>query len=220
MRIPSAIRHSVWRKLLHCSARRALKSMMTCMIACCGFAVSLSIGVAESASAEDIGSVIALPDAPFVIPIRARQRNVITQLNNNARQGAYLAEARLNPSNVQDATFGMLNKQQVQGQVLAQPLYVRDVDIDGVGRRSLVIVATAANIVYALDANDLSIVFQRNLTGNPTSVQRNINSDTDVCAETYPPYIGVTSTPVIDVTTYAVFVEAFNPITNTTSTSE
>jgi hypothetical protein len=37
-------------------------------------------------------------------------------------------------------------------------------DIDGLGRRSLVVVATAANIVYALDANDLSYVFQIPLT--------------------------------------------------------
>jgi hypothetical protein len=179
--------------------------------------VSFLMTFAGSASAEDLGSVIALPDAPFVIPVQAQQRNVTTQLNNNARQGAYLAETTLNPTNVQTATFGILHMQMVQGQVLAQPLYVRDVDIDGIGRRNLVIVATAANMVYALDANDLSLVFAKNLTGdaqNPTKpVQQGTNSDVSVCDETYPPFIGVTSTPVIDVATGAVFVEGFNPFT-------
>jgi hypothetical protein len=139
--------------------------MMTRMIACGAGAISLLMTFAGSASGGDIGSVIALPDAPFVIPMQ--QRNVTTQLNNNARQGAYLAETTLNPANVQTATFGILHTHMVQGQVLAQPLYVRDVDIDGIGQKNLVIVATAANIVYALDANDLTPVFQTNLTADP-----------------------------------------------------
>ena len=33
---------------------------------------------------------------------------------------------------------------------MARPLYIHDVDITGLGRKSLVIVATAANIIYAL----------------------------------------------------------------------
>ena len=34
--------------------------------------------------------------------------------------------------------------------MLAQPLYVSNVDVVGLGRRNLLIVATAANKVYAL----------------------------------------------------------------------
>jgi hypothetical protein len=189
-------------------------------------AISLLIALAGSAPAADTSSVIALPDAPFVIPCVvsfAGQSNVTTELYNNARQGANLTETMLKPCNVQDATFGKLTQGPVKGQVLAQPLYVRDVDVDGFGRRNLVVVATAANIVYAFDANDLSTpLFEKNLAATPQNPDpdpvevdpKNHNSLVKVCAETYPPYIGVTSTPVIDAATGTVFVVSFDPKTS------
>jgi outer membrane protein assembly factor BamB len=196
----------------------SLAAMMTSMIAGVACASGLLTAFAASVSAAEIGCLIALPDAPFVIPrmvmnVRQKPTNVTTQLYNNARQGANLTETSLNPVNV-PCHFGKLHWQQVKGQILAQPLYVHDVDIDGIGRRSLVIVATAANIVYALDANDLSMVFQKQLGPDVTLIDplKN-NSISTVCAETYPPYIGVMSTPVIDVDTGTVFVESFNPVT-------
>jgi hypothetical protein len=187
--------------------------MMASMIAGSLCAFGLLTAFAASASAAEVGLVIALPDAPFVIP--QMLTNVTTQLYNNARQGANLTETVLNPVSVR-RRFGKLHQQQVKGQILAQPLYVHDVDVDGLGRRSLIIVATAANIVYALDANDLSIVFppielSPNIIVDPES--KTNNSKVGVCGETYPPYIGVTSTPVIDLATGVVFVESFNPET-------
>jgi hypothetical protein len=115
--------------------------------------LGLVVVLVGSALAADTGAVIALPDAPFVIPCvftatgpnnipTAGQSNVTTQLYNNARQGANLAETTLNPCNVQWPTFGKLTQGPVKGQVLAQPLYVRDVGVDGFGRRNLVVVAT------------------------------------------------------------------------------
>jgi hypothetical protein len=160
----------------------------------------------DAAFAEELISIIALPDTPFVVSVATdgAQRNVTTQLNNNARQGAYLA-GPLWPSKVHDSTFGKLHQQPVEGQVLAQPLYVHDVDIEGMGRRSLVIVATAANMVYALDANDLSVLFGADLNRDKTGSTRdaltnsarvldkegNNNSLVDTfCSETYPAYVG------------------------------
>jgi hypothetical protein len=206
--------------------------MTTNMFARFACAVGIAIAFAGSALAADTGAVIALPDAPFVIPCvftatgpnntpTAGQSNVTTQLYNNARQGANLAETALNPCNVQWPTFGKLTQGQVKGQVLAQPLYVRDVDVDGFGRRNLLVVATAANIVYAFDVNDLrKPLFKKYLVDVPTpqnpdpdpkpvDPSKN-NSLVPVCAETYPPYIGVSSTPVIDAATGTVFVVAFD----------
>jgi hypothetical protein len=219
MRRSSTITCSAWRKLhrnpwLHRRKRSSLAAMMVSMVAGLACASGLLTAFAASASAAEasaaeIGCVIALPDAPFVIPqmvtnIPQTPTNVTTQLYNNARQGANLNETILNPVNVH-CHFGKLHQQHVKGQILAQPLYVHDVDINGIGRRNLVIVATAANIIYALDAEDLSIVFSRQLVPDVDVVP------VPVCAETYPAYIGVTSTPVIDVTTGTVFVELFNP---------
>jgi hypothetical protein len=182
----------------------------------CGFAFGVLMTLASNVSASEISRMLALPDMPFVIPIpqaTIREVNLTTQLYNNARLGANLRETTLNPDNVQPTTFGMLHRGQVQGQVLAQPLFVSDVAIDGMGRKNLLIVATAANMVYALDANDLSPVFQKQLGPVPIAVDP-INHNTIeipvVCSETYPPYIGVSSTPVVDITTGTVFVESFN----------
>ena len=212
---PSA--HSAWRRreqeqLSHFSERSAPQSM-TSVIVCWACAICLTIGLSRAASAQDLSSAIALPDQPFIIPPKPAPHNVLTQLNNNARQGAYLAETSLNPTNVKDGTFGWLQQRMIQGQVLAQPLYVRDVDIQDWGRKSLVVVATAANYVYALDVNDLQWGFFRQLTPVRPVDPINNNSNASVCAETYPPYIGITSTPVIDDATGDVFVVSYNSYT-------
>ena len=115
-----------------------------------GFALGAWMALTGPVSAGGIGPIIALPDTPFVIPIpqtNPLEVNVTTQLYNNARLGANLAETTLNPDNVQPGSFGKLRQQQIKGQVLAQPLYVSNVAINGIGSKNLLIVATAANIV-------------------------------------------------------------------------
>ena len=37
------------------------------------------------------------------------------------------------------------------------------------------------------------------------------NAAVRLCAETYPPYVGVTSTPVVDTATDTLFVKSFDP---------
>ncbi len=203
------------RERRRCRTTAAPASKFFASIARWGFALGSWMALTGPVSAEGIDPIIALPDAPFVIPIPQTnlvEVNVTTQLYNNARLGANLTETTLNPDNVQPGRFGKLRQQQIKGQVLAQPLYVSNVAISGIGSKNLLIVATAANIVYALDANDLSIVFQKQLGPADTATGAdNQNSIVSLCAETYPPYIGVTSTPVIDLATGTVFVESFNP---------
>jgi len=165
--------------------------------------------------AADGSHLVALPDLPVVLPYASeQQRNVVTQLYDNSRQGANLAETTLTPRNVVPGKFKLLHTALVQGQVLAQPLFVRDVDLGARGIKNLVIVATAANIVYALDASDLSEIFSRPLVpGDPLildNTKKKPNSLVSICPETYPPFIGVTSTPVIDVNDGSVFVEAYD----------
>jgi hypothetical protein len=162
--------------------------------------------------AADDSHLVALPDLPVVLPYASeQQRNVITQLYDNSRQGANLTETTLTPRNVIPGKFKLLHTALVQGQVLTQPLFVRDVDLGARGIKNLVIVATAANIVYALDASDLSVVFSKALVhGDPVAVDPAEMNLPSFCAETYPPYVGVTSTPVIDVNDGSVFVESYD----------
>jgi hypothetical protein len=90
----------------HCAMRSALKLIIRCaaalkliimrVIACYVGLLGLSMGLAPFASAQDIDSVIALPDAPFVLPVLSsyifpadpRSGDVLTQRANNNRDGA------------------------------------------------------------------------------------------------------------------------------------
>jgi outer membrane protein assembly factor BamB len=184
--------------------------------ACCGCAIILLIWLTVASVARG-SSLIALPDMPFLIPL-SLPVNITTQLYNNARQGANVNETILNPENVSGPHFGKLNQKKVDGQVLSQPLYVSDVDVAGLGRRNLLIVATAANKVYAFDADTLDNLFQAQLSlvqpapDLPIPVdQSQGNAEGTLCAETYPEYVGVTSTPVVDTATDTLFVESFDP---------
>jgi outer membrane protein assembly factor BamB len=105
-----------------------------------------------AAIAQEMNSVIALPDTPFVVPLPVlpRNTNVVTQHNDNFRTGAYLAETRLTPTEVRARGLRAKFVVQVEGEVITQPLYVRDVEFSS-GRANGVFVVTVNNKVYALD---------------------------------------------------------------------
>jgi len=132
-------------------------------------------------------------------------RNVTTHRNDISRSGAYLAEMQLTPATVASPSFGKLYERIVNGDVYAQPLYVRGV-VTPSGTKNLFFVATSTNDVYAFDADDASAdpwgarVWHRNL--NPW---RPLVINNEICAETVGS-VGITSTPVIDTTTSTMYV--------------
>jgi len=79
--------------------------------------------------------------------------SVTTHHNDNLRTGAYTVEHTLNAANVNVNQFGRIATFHVDGDVYAQPLYVRSASISGIAARDVLIVATAHNTVYAFDAN-------------------------------------------------------------------
>src|SRR5439155_9786675 len=83
----------------------------------------------------------------------------------------------------------------IVGDVYAQPLYVDS----GPGNRPTVIAVTEYNNVYALDAIDGSIIWERNV-GNPVSLNDLVCGDID-------PF-GITGTPVIDLPSRSLFFNA------------
>src|SRR5262249_55150633 len=131
--------------------------------------------------------------------------NVTTHHNDPQRTGAYLAETVLSPANVNALTFGKLHERVVQGDIYAQPLYVRGVATRA-GIKNLIFIATSTNDVYAFDADDPSTdpysarVWHRNL--NPW---RPLVINQEICAETVGS-VGITSTPVIDVANQTMYV--------------
>ena len=142
-------------------------------------------------------SVLILASLSPYSPLRAQgsgPASVLTQHNDNARTGANLNEAILTTSNVNVNQFGRLFSRVVDGQIYAQPLYVPGVTI-GQGIHNVVYVATMTNNLYAFDADDPAAsapLWQVNL-GPPVPVA-DVGETGDI-----NPWIGITSTPVIDV---------------------
>jgi hypothetical protein len=147
----------------------------------------------------------SLPVQPAGITPLTADANVVTYRNDISRSGAYLAETQLTPANVNTHTFGKLYERAVQGDVYAQPLYVRGV-ATAQGTKNLFFVATSTNDLYAFDADNASTdpyagrVWHRSL--NPW---RPLVINREICAETVGS-VGVTSTPVIDAASQTLYV--------------
>jgi outer membrane protein assembly factor BamB len=97
-----------------------------------------------------------------VLPTNA-QVNVIQQHNNLSRDGVYIDSA-FTPANAANLTRDLNFNGTIAGNVYAQPLYV-----EGGPNGAMIIAVTESNNVYALHANDGSIIWQRNLGPAVTS---------------------------------------------------
>lgn len=136
----------------------------------------------------------------------ARAQNVLTGNNDSSRTNANLSEKVLNPSSVHPNSFGKVFSLAVDGQIYAQPLYLRNVAIPGRGTHNVVFVSTMHNTVYAFDAEASSTpLWSENLGPSmPTSrYTSDIGEYTDITPEN-----GILGTPVIDETTGTLFVVA------------
>ena len=139
--------------------------------------------------------------------------DVLTWHNDLTQQGLNANETMLTPANVNSSTFGKLFSYSVQGQIYAEPLYVSNLDIPGQGTHNVVIVATQNNDLYAFDADSnsgpgggllwhvnlgLAADMPNNYFGNRYGPYHDIN-----------PQVGITATPVIDLATNTLYVDAF-----------
>ncbi|TWB93607.1 LGFP repeat-containing protein [Bradyrhizobium macuxiense] len=153
-------------------------------------------------------------------PPLVASKSVLTQHNDNARTGAYLAETALKPSTVSPSTFGRLYARHVNGQIAAQPLYVHGLQT-AEGVKNVVIVATQNNGIYAFDADDLDpnpdkALWQTTLIGSDgygaqevPGMDRNLPNDTrTICGQTHGA-MGITSAPVIDPVDGKLYVAAW-----------
>ena len=80
------------------------------------------------------------------------QADVLTHHNDNRRTGANLLETTLTVANVKQK-FGKLWHLYADGQIVAQPLYVSGLKVDGKGTFNAVIVTTMHNTIYVYDAD-------------------------------------------------------------------
>lgn len=129
----------------------------------------------------------------FALPALG-QVSVLTYHDDNARTGQNLSESILTPSNV-PTNFGKLFTIPVDDWVVAQPLYVPNVNIGG-GTHNVIYVVTLNNSLYAIDADTPTTIYWQQNYGAPTPF-------VGICVDTKFQNAahggaGIVSTPVID----------------------
>src|SRR5437868_15220791 len=146
-----------------------------------------------------------IPIYPFIIaslcaailsatPHANAQVNVTQFHNHDSRDGLYI-----DPAFTLDAAANLARDLDfdgtIVGNVYAQPLYIDN----GPGGRPTIIAVTESNNVYALDAVDGSVIWERNV-GSPVSA-------IDLNRTKFDP-MGITGTPIVDLAPRAPLLDA------------
>jgi ribonuclease HI len=144
------------------------------------------------------------------------QVNVLTWRYDNTHQGQNTQETSLTPANVNTNTFGKLFSHTVDGQVYAQPLYVANLTVNG-ATHNVIFVADEHDSVYAFDADsnggaNSGPLWQASMIstahGAASGATTVPTADVQGGVGDINPEIGISATPVIDLTTNTLFVVA------------
>ena len=125
--------------------------------------------------------------------------------------GADPNETVLTPANVVAGSFGKQFTTAVDGQVLAQPLYMSGLNITAgpyAGTHNVVFVATENDSLYAIDAGSGQVLWHDSFLVSTSSVTVTAMPSSDVNSGDITPEIGITGTPAIDAGTGYLFVVA------------
>jgi len=128
-----------------------------------------------------------------ILPANA-QVNVTQFHNHDSRDGLYIDSA-FTPSAAANLVRDLNFDGTIVGNVYAQPLYIED----GPCGRAMIIAMTESNNVYALDAFDGSVIWERNV-GDPVEASDLICTKFNL--------MGITGTAVVDLASRALFLDA------------
>src|SRR6266487_3322515 len=121
------------------------------------------------------------------------QVNVTQEHNNLSRDGLYI-DAAFTPSAAANVTRDLNFDGTISGNVYAQPLY-----IEGGPNGPMIIAVTESNNVYALNATNGTVIWQRTDIGPPVT-------SGFPCGNINP--VGITGTPVVDLASRSLFFDA------------
>jgi hypothetical protein len=142
---------------------------------------------------------------PASLPLSGA-KHVIEQLTfhfDNYRTGWNPYETTLTPAAVASGSFGLATSLAVDGNVYAQPLVAANVRLAD-GKHNVLIVATEYNSVYAYDADTLQPLWHANFNDASNGIGPETSSAAR-CSQ-IAPWIGISSTPVIDPVTHRIYV--------------
>ena len=168
-------------------------------------------GATTSALARNL-CVILLVICTALLSSSFAQLPFPTSRGDNTRSGANTNETLLAPSNVNKNSFGRLFSFPVDYVVMAQPLYVPNVNIPGQGTHNVIYVVTQADSVYAIDADTGTQLWYASMLNGGTTA-----SGTYLPCGTAPGFYqeGIVGTPAIDPTTNTMYLVA-KTLLNTT----
>jgi hypothetical protein len=145
----------------------------------------------------------------LTLPIWA-QVSVLTHHNDVARTGQNLNETHLTRALVNTRQFGKLFTHPLDGIVVAQPLYLPNLQING-AKHNVVFVATLHDGIYAFDADNktgknASPLWYTSFIDPPKVTT--VSIDQQGCPNTGFTEVGIVGTPVIDPATKTIYLVA------------
>jgi len=165
--------------------------------------------VNSSSTVRTAGLILALLLLSCVFAL-GQGSPVTTYHSDRARTGQTTDQTILVPANVNSTKFGKLFTYPVDGIVVAQPLYVPNVALPGIGTRNVVYVVTQHDSVYAFDADNFG-------TGAPLWKVNFLNAAAGIstvpiaeqlCSGTGWTEVGIMGTPAIDLSTGTIYLSA------------
>src|SRR5467141_2165266 len=165
------------------------------------------------ASVRNLCVALLVVCSAFLSSSSCAQQPFLTGRSDISRSGANTNETLLTPTNVSKNSFGRLFSFPVDYVVMAQPLYMPNVNIPGQGTHNVIYIVTQADSVYAIDADNGAQLWYASMlnVGGTTA------SGIYLPCGTGPGYNqeGIVSTPVIDPTTNTMYLVA-KTLLNTT----
>ena len=150
----------------------------------------------------------------FFQPLEERRLlsvNVTLYRYDTSSSGVDANETVLTPANVVAGSFGKQFTTPVDGQVLAEPVYMSGVNITtgpSPGTHNVVFVATENDSLYAVDAVSGQVLWHDSFLIKSPGVTVTTVSSADVNSGDISPQIGITDTPAIDATNGYLYVVA------------
>jgi hypothetical protein len=131
---------------------------------------------------------------------------IVTYQNGNSRLGQNLQESIITTANLNATSFGQLFNWQTDGNIYAQPLYVPNVTINGTVH-NVVYIVTEADGIYALDADSQTLnpnpLWYTSLVNGTTVTPIPCLAHKNAC--TIYPLLGISGTPVINLSTNTMY---------------
>ena len=174
-----------------------------------GLATGVAVGSTQVTAS--LGGFTGTDSLTVTTPVSGGGVSVTTWHVDNNRSGLNNKETSLSPDNVSSKTFGKLFSYLLDGYAYAEPLLMSNVTIKG-ATHNVVYVATEHDSVYAFDANSYG-------SGTPLwQVSLLKSGETPVTGSDILPFLGVTSTPVIDPASNTIYVVSSQKSTASGST--